>query len=103
MNIPKSINTLLSQRVADLEIQCWDNAQYSRREILEVLGIPRSVGDNTLEEKVIEVFEKVGCNTDSVNIEACHRITKNNGRVIVKFSSRKDCQRVISQKESYKL
>ena len=56
--------------------------------------------DNTLEEKVIQVFEKVGCNIDSNNIEAYHRITKKNDRVIVKFSRRKDCQRVLSVKKN---
>ena len=71
----KNINNLLSQRVVDLERQCWANAQYSRRECLEIAGIPRSVDDNSLEEKYIHVFEKVGCTNDSSNIEACHRIT----------------------------
>ena len=96
VKIPKNINNnLLSQRVVDLERQCWANAQYLRRECLEVVGITRSVDDNTLEEKVIQVFEKVGCNIDSSNIETCHRITKMNDRVIVKYSRRKDCQSVL--------
>ena len=99
VTLAKNISNLLSQRVVNLERQCWDNAQYSRRECLEVVGIPRSVDDNILEEKVIQVFEKVGCNIDSSNIEACHRITKKNDRVIVKFSKRKDCQRVLSVKK----
>ena len=98
--VAKNISNLLSQRVVDLERQCWANAQYSRRECLEVVGIPRSVDDNILEEKVIQVFEKVGCNIDSSNIEACHRITKKNDRVIVKFSRRKDCQRMLSVKKN---
>ena len=92
MKIAKSINNLLLQRVFDLDRQCWTNAQYSRRECLEIVSIPCSVNDNSLEEKVIQVFEKVGCNIDSGNIEVCHRITKRNGRVILKFSRRKDCQ-----------
>ena len=94
----KHINNLLSQRVVDLERECWANAEYSRRECLEIVSIPRSVDDNSLEEKVVQVFEKVGCNIDSSNIEVCHRITKRNGRVIVKFSRRKDCQRLLSVK-----
>ena len=73
--LQKNINNLLSQRVVDLERQCWANAQYSRRECLEIAGIPRSVDDNSLEEKYIHVFEKVGSTIDSSNIEACHRIT----------------------------
>ena len=100
MTIAKNINNLLSQQVVDLERQCWANAQYSSRECLEVVGIPCSLDDNILEEKVIQVFEKVGCSIDSSNIEACHGITKKNDRVIVKFSRRKDCQRVLSFKKN---
>ena len=100
VTVAKNISNLLSQRVVDLERQCWANAQYSRRECLEVVGIPRSMDDNILEEKVIQVFEKIGCNIDSSNTEACHRITKKNDRVIVKFSRRKDCQRVLSVKKN---
>ena len=100
VTVAKNISNLLSQRVVDLERQCWANAQYSRRECLEVVGIPCSVDGNILEEKVIQVFQKVGCNIDSSNIEACHRITKKNDRVIVKFSRRKDCQRVLSVKKN---
>ena len=37
---------------------------------------------------------------DFSNIEACHRITKRNDRVIVKFSRRKDYQRVLSVKKN---
>ena len=91
---------MLSQRVVDLERQCWANAQYSRRECLEIVSIPRSVDDNSLKEKVIQVFEKFGCNIDSSNIEASHRIIKRNDRVIVKFSRRKDCQQVLSVKKN---
>ena len=100
VKIAKNINSLLSQRVVDLERHCWANAQYSTRECPEIVGIPRSVDDNSLEEKVIQVFKKVGCNIDSSNIEACYRITKRNGRVIVKFSRRKDSQQVPSVKKN---
>ena len=100
VNIAKNTNNLLSQRVVDLEGQCWVNVQYLRRECPEVVGIPRSVDGNTLEEKVIQVFKKAGFNMNSSNIEACHRITKKNDRVIVKFSRRKNCQRVLSVKKN---
>ena len=100
MKIAKNINNLLSQRVVDLERQCWANAQYSRRECLKIVGIPRSVDDNSLEEKVIQVFKKVGCNIDFSNIEVCHCIIRRNDRVVVKFSRRKDCQQVLSVKKN---
>ena len=43
INIVKKVNTLLNKRVTDMERQCWANAQYSRRECLEVAGITRSL------------------------------------------------------------
>ena len=79
---------------------CWANAQYLRKERLEIFGIPRSADYNSLKEKVIQVFKKVGCNIDSSNIEDCHRITKRNDRVIVNFSRRKDFQQVLSVKKN---
>ena len=66
--LQKKINNLLSQRVVDLERQCWANTQYLRRECLEVVGIPGSVDGDSLEEKIIQVFEKVGCNVNYSNI-----------------------------------
>ena len=80
-----------------MERQCWANTQYSRRECLEVAGIPRDVSNENLESKVLEAFSKVGCEILSRNIEACHRLT-NNVRVIVKFLRRKDCNQVLSVK-----
>ena len=41
--VTKNVNSLLLQRVIDLERQCWANTQYSRRECLEVAVIPESV------------------------------------------------------------
>ena len=96
VKIAKNINNLLLQRVVDLEKQCWANAEYSRRECLEIVGILRSADDKSLDEKVIQVFKKVGC-----NIQACHCISKKNDRVIVKFSRRKDFQQVLSVKKKF--
>ena len=95
----KNINNLLSLRLVDLERQCWANAEYSRKECLEIVGFLRSVDDNSLAKKFVQVFEKVGCSIDSSNIEACHRITKRND-IIVKFCRRKSCQRLLSVKKN---
>ena len=69
---------LLQQRVIDLERQCWANAQYSRRDCLEVAGIPESVKQNELEDKVLRIFKKVGCDIPTDNIKACHRVRRHN-------------------------
>ena len=93
INIVKKVNTLLNERVIGRERQCWANAQYSRRECLEVAGIPRDVSNENLEWKVLEVFSKVGCEIFSRDIDACHRLTIND-RVTVKFLRRKGCDQV---------
>ena len=67
-----------------MERQCWANAQYSRRECVEAVGIPSSFCQNQLEDSVCKVFEKVNCNIVKDNLKDCHRL-KGNG-VIVKFS-----------------
>ena len=97
--VVKQVNSMLSERLVSMERQCWANAQYSRRECLELVGMPCSVSDGDLEEKVLKIFEKVGCPIEGNNIEACHQISKKNERIIVKFSRRKDCQNVLNAKK----
>ena len=82
-----------------MERQCWANAQYWRRECLEVAGIPRQVDDKNLETKVLSIFQKIGCTTDPTFIDDCHRLGKNNDKVIVKFTRRKDCKQILKVKK----
>ena len=46
-------------QLVDMERQCWANTQYSRRECLEVEGIPDSVQNNELEDKRLTIFKKI--------------------------------------------
>ena len=55
-----------------------------------------------LEEKVLSIFGKLGCDISPDLIEACHRIGRTNDTAIVKFSRRKDCQHVWSIKKDLK-
>ena len=100
--VTKKVNSELEKYVMELQRQHWANAQYSRRECLEITGIPQNIEHNQLESKVIQVLNKVGCNIISDNVEACHRISSKNDRVIIKFSRRKDCQQVLSVKKGLK-
>ena len=98
------MNDLLVTRVTNLERQRWVNAQYSRCKCLEIVGIPSNVSHQNLENKVIEVFSKVGCNITNENIEACHHINQNSDRTIVKLSRRKCClQMLLVKKDLQKL
>ena len=97
--VTKRVNSELCKRTVTVEIQCWANAQYSRRECLEVAGIPRQVDDKNLETKALSIFQKIGCTTDTTFIDDCHRLGKNNDRVIVKFTRRKDCKQILKVKK----
>ena len=60
--VTKQVNTLLSSKLVSIESQCWLNAQYSRKECLDIVDIPSEVEADALEEKMVSNFEKVGCN-----------------------------------------
>ena len=43
VQIVKTVNNNLLKQLENTERQCWANAQYSRRECVEVIGIPKTV------------------------------------------------------------
>ena len=58
--VVKIVNDRLVERIVKTERQCWENAQYSRRETLEIVGIPGSIDKSVLEETVRGIFGKIG-------------------------------------------
>ena len=72
--ISKNINSKLSSQLTKVETKCWADAQYSRRQCLE---IPDSISHNDLESKVRDIFCECDADIDPVIIEACHRLKSN--------------------------
>ena len=72
----KTVNNRLVERVDKTERQCWEKAQYSRRDTLEIVGIPNSIDNSVLEETVNGVFKTIGVEIDERDIQACHRLKK---------------------------
>ena len=104
LSITKNVNTLLPSRLVTLERQCWANAQYSGRECLDTVVIPSEVSGEVLEERVLNIFDKIGCSIFPDHIEFCHRISKKNDTVVVKFIGQKDCQQLwLGKKDPQKL
>ena len=60
VQIVKTVNNNLIKQLQNTERQCWANAQYSRRECLEVIGIPKTVESKDLEHTVCKVFNSTG-------------------------------------------
>ena len=90
----------LMERLVVTERKCYANEQYSRRECLQISGIPESVSDNAFEDKIQGVLRGI----DTENIESCHRLKGNGskGRVILKLSKRKDAEKTKLNKKKLK-
>ena len=88
LSVSKNVNSKLHEWVFALERQCWGENQYSRRECLEITGLPDSVSNDDLE---IKIFDKLDVAIDPSDIEGCHWL-KGNGpkKVIIKFARYKD-------------
>ena len=76
VSVVKNVNNILSKQMSSIERQCWKNAQYSRRECVEVVGLPSSIGDKDLELTACRVLQHIGVGTTGEGIEACHRLNK---------------------------
>ena len=103
LSVSKNVNNKLHKRVVALERQCWGNNQYSRRECLEITGVPDSVINDDLEKTTIKIFDKLDVGIDPSNIEDYHWF-KSNGRkkVIIKFARREDANLIQKNKNKLK-
>ena len=99
--VVKIVNDRLVERIVKTEKQFWENAQYSRRDTLEIVGIPGSIDNSVLEETVRGIFGKIGVQVDERDIQACHRL-KEKDITIVKFANRIDCLQILKVKKDLK-
>ena len=65
ISVSKTVSSLLTDQMNNVERQCWANAQYSRSEYLEVVGIPSSV-----KKRIWKVFNRTGVTVNPDDIEA---------------------------------
>ena len=59
LSITRTVSDTFKNCIITLEKICWRNEQHSRRECLEISGIPDGTPDSQLEDKVRDVFEKI--------------------------------------------
>ena len=103
--VVKKVNTLLEKRVIELEKSQAKAEKYSRRNNVEISGIPHEILDNTREDKVIDICKDAGIEIGHMDIEGCHRLplSRNNAggtkRVIVKFVNKKHYEDVLRLKK----
>ena len=93
----------LESNLKEVERQIWSNEQYSRRNNIELQGLPDSVPHSELEDKIIEVFSAIDVHVQSDQIEACHRLPSKSSPqpVIIKFVNRKNCDLIMANKKKF--
>ena len=101
--VSKSDNSNLFNKITTLERQCWANNQYSRRECLEISGIPENIENKDLENLTLQIFEKIDISVDPENVEDCHWVkTQRSKKVIIKLFRRKDANKIRAEKKKLK-
>ena len=79
--------------------------QYGRRNNLEITGIPDSVPQRDLENKVVDILNAIGVNVSNDDFEDCHRIRKsqnNSEKTIARFTNRKVVKDTLYNKKKLK-
>ena len=103
--ITKNVNSRLEERIINLEKNQAKGEQYSRRNNVELSGIPNSICDEDLENTVINICKESGINVDARDIEGCHQLPLSRNsrghdkRVIVKFFNRKYAEAMLKDKK----
>ena len=102
LKVSKSVTEPIKNHIIVLERKCWSNEQYSRRECLEISGIPCDTEAGKLEETLLKVFEKRDVDVDPKNVEDCHwlKIRNSSKKVIIKLSKRKNADKIRQVKKN---
>ena len=97
--ITRRCNDLLVERITQLERNNLNNAQYTRKEILEINPVPSDIADDVLEQSVCQALSLTGISVEPDDLQACHRMRKKD-RVIIKFKCRKQKHRVLLNRKT---
>ena len=95
LSISKCCNELLLECITQLECNNLSNAQYNRRETLEINPVPSGIADDALEQSVCQALSLTGISLEPDDLHACHCMRKKD-QVIMKFKYRKQKHCAIS-------
>ena len=89
----------LEDKILRMEIAKNNHDQYTRRNNIEIQGIPARVKDEHLENKVIDIFRCLKISIDPSDIEDCHRLGNSTPKnTIVCFVNCKFCKKALEVK-----
>ena len=93
-----SPKTNLEERLIEIERRMSEQEQYSRRECIELVGLPNNISGEELENAVIDTFQIAGINIGRRNFHAVHRLA-NKRVVIAKLTNRRDAIDILRRKK----
>ena len=82
-SVARQVNNKLKEHIVSLERQCWSNSQYSRRECLEITGIPVKTNQKDLENTALDIFRKLDVEIDFSNIEELSLVTEQGAQTYI--------------------
>ena len=94
LSISRHCNELLLERITQLERNNLNNAQYHRRETLEINPMPSFIAIDLLEQSACQALSLTGIRVEPDDLKACHRMRKKD-QVIIKFKCRKQKHHVL--------
>ena len=90
-----------NSKITELERSVHKLEQYTRRECVEIAGIPPDIPHVILEGVAIKSLNKTDVNLTKNDFLACHRLA-NSGRAIIKVLNRKHAEKIMNNKSKLK-
>ena len=82
-----------------MEIAKNNHEQYTQHNNIKIQGIPATVADDYLENKVTDIFRCLKINIDPLDIEDCHRLGNSTPKnTIVRFVNQEFCKKALEAK-----
>ena len=104
--VVKNVITRLEERIISLEKNQAKFEQYSRRNNIELSGIPNDILENNLEKIVEDICHDSGLEIEPKDFEGCRRLPvsryrrDSDKRVIIKFVNRKHPEALLRNKKT---
>ena len=72
----QEIDVKFAEHIANLERSNYRQEQYSRRECVEIVGLPVDLDNPALQKKVVEIFAHAGVKVTERDFHAIHRLRR---------------------------
>ena len=86
------------KQIVEIEKRLSDQEQYTRRECVELVGLPTELHGDQLEDHVVDVFRTAGVEVNKWSCHVIHRL-KNKKVVIAKLVNRQDALSILRGKK----